>query len=255
MRINRVRLILMRSSVILLTLTALPFTVSGGSLTPPGTPGPTMATLSEVKDSVDQTVTGINDVQTTVDTVEVKVDTVQSSVSTVSTKVDSLLSSSSTNSGSTPIGIVTINGQTQGDISKNANTPKSLGGLANPNFPSSAILLLNYGNGLVVPTDFQSGLPTSVPVFQTTTIVKYIDQSSPMLLNAVDTLEDIPTITIRLFRTSSLGLQEEYYRLTYSDAKIISVTQDGPNKEIIEFVFNEVIADHLVSAISGSASR
>lgn len=81
--------------VIALVALALGSPVAGGSLTPPGTPGPTMVTLDEIKTAVDSngaavaTVdTKVGAVDTKVGTVDTKVTSLQSSVSSVSTKVD-----------------------------------------------------------------------------------------------------------------------------------------------------------------------
>ena len=123
---------------------------------------------------------------------------------------------------------MTITGATQGDISAGAMSPDSVGTLSNKTQENS-IQIQEFELGVEIPTDTQSGQPTGRRVHKGARVVKYIDKSSPLLMQAIANGEQLATVGIQFFRTAASGTQEHYYTITLNEASLVKCRPYFPN--------------------------
>jgi type VI secretion system secreted protein Hcp len=123
---------------------------------------------------------------------------------------------------------LTLSGDNQGDMSSGATGADSIGTLSNSNHENE-IQVQAFKMGMMVPKDPQSGQPTGRRIHTGVTFTKVVDKSSPMIMQALATGEQIKQATFKFFRTSPSGEQEHYYTLELEEALITEVTPWFPN--------------------------
>jgi type VI secretion system secreted protein Hcp len=110
-----------------------------------------------------------------------------------------------------------------------------------------------------VPTNTLTGQVTGTRKHEYLEVSKFIDKSSPLLLNSVTAPSELEII-LRFFRTpdeTSAGEPVEYYNITLQRAKIVSIKTMSPNildaendglmpYEIVRFTYGLIQADHIV---------
>lgn len=239
--------------------------VAAGSLTPPGTPGPTMATLDEIKTAVDDNGVAVGEVDTKVVSVDTKVTGLQSSVSSVSSKVDDVGADVADLQGTSSASMLPvpepsqmfetyaiIEGANQGFISDQASSEDSLGEMGAPGPNEDKITVLNFENTILKRLS-SNGTPTTGMSFEFSKILKYVDRSSPLLLSALRNNETLQ-ITVEHHRNNVMfGGSDLYYTHTYSNCKIAAIRHVGPNLEEIEFFFLSLTAEHQIEGTVSTA--
>jgi type VI secretion system secreted protein Hcp len=83
------------------------------------------------------------------------------------------------------------------------------------------VLALDFG--LKSPRDPASGLPTGRTICDAVNFRKPIDQSTPLLLNAISTNENITTAVFNEFRTTPQGAEQQFFTVELTNASIASV--------------------------------
>lgn len=112
----------------------------------------------------------------------------------------------------------------------------------------SEILVSSYQFEVISPRDPASGLPTGRRSYQPVHVTKEMNQSSPQLLNAVATNENLKSVVIDFWVTSRTGKEVNYYRVTLTDASISSIKQFSAGltvNEDIGFTFRKVEQESL----------
>jgi len=157
---------------------------------------------------------------------------------------------------------MTIQGETQGDITSGTFTEDSVGNIWQEAHQDQ-ILVEAFDHNVTVPTDTQSGQPTGQRVHKQLIITKVFDKCSPLLYEALTRGEKLPTCEIKWFRTSAQGVQEHYFTHKLEDAIIVDIKAHMPNcqdpgtasfthLEDISFSYRKITWTHEKCGTSGS---
>jgi type VI secretion system secreted protein Hcp len=157
---------------------------------------------------------------------------------------------------------LSIEGATQGPISKGAFTTQSVGNIYQEGHEDE-ILVEAFNHVVTVPTDVQSGQPTGQRVHKPLTITKVFDKASPLIYTALTTGEKLNKVEVKWYRTSPEGKQEHYFTITLEDAIITSINSRMPNcqdpgqahfthLEDVSFTYRKISWTHEVGGTSGS---
>ena len=156
---------------------------------------------------------------------------------------------------------LTITGATQGQISQNAFTANSVGNIYQEGQENTVFCqALSYH--VTLPRDPQSGQVTGQRVHMPATLLKYVDQASPLLLTSIASGE-VLQITADYYRTSTAGKQEKYYTVQFTDVILVELRPHTPNAldpnnapyrdmEEIKFTYRAIDVTHVVGGTSGS---
>ena len=158
----------------------------------------------------------------------------------------------------------TIQGKNQGEISAGSMSVDSVGTLSYKG-QEDAIQVQEFELGVEIPTDPQSGQPTGRRIHTGLRLIKYIDKSSPMLLQAIASGEQLETVEIQFFRTSATGTQEHYYTIKIEEATLVRYRPHFPNSldpdtkgyahmEELLFQYKAIEMTHVVGGTSGRDS-
>lgn len=157
---------------------------------------------------------------------------------------------------------LSLEGATQGPISKGAFTTQSVGNIYQEGHEDE-ILVEAFNHIVTVPTDPQSGQPTGQRVHKPLTITKVFDKASPLLYTALTTGEKLPKVEVKWYRTSPEGKQEHYFTIKLEDAIITNINSRMPNcqdpgqahfthLEDVSFTYRKITWTHEVGGTSGS---
>ena len=103
------------------------------------------------------------------------------------------------------------------------------------------------------PTDLKTGKLTGNRTHTPITIVKQIDQSTPFFNKACCSGECLKDITVSLYNISQSGKEEEYFRYTLSNARIMAIqpmiggteNADMPDREKIAVIYETIEWQHI----------
>lgn len=112
------------------------------------------------------------------------------------------------------------------------------------------ILVSSYLFEVTAPHDPASGQATGKRVYKPITITKQLNSSSPQILNALVTNENLKTVVIDFFKTDKTGKEFIYYRVTLTDARITSDKQYSSGDTVSEdvaFTFFKITQEDLVN--------
>ena len=157
-----------------------------------------------------------------------------------------------------------IEGANQGDMSSGATSADSIGTLSRSAM-EDYITVQEFELNIEVPTDPQSGQPTGRRVHKGARFVKYLDKSSPMLLQAIATGEQITKLSMEFYRVNTSGEQEHYYTLELEEATLVKLTPHFPNcldsdsasyshMEELTLSYKKINVTHEVAGTSGGDS-
>jgi type VI secretion system secreted protein Hcp len=155
---------------------------------------------------------------------------------------------------------MSIKGTKQGDITKDASGPKSMGNLGQKGHENEVIVQA-FRHEVVTPTDPQSGQPTGQRVHRPVIVTKVYDKTSPQLYQALCTGERLTEVEIHWFRTSKEGKQEHYFTHKLTDAVIVNIKAVMPNcqdpsqssfthLEEVAFSYRKIEWTHVVAGVS-----
>ena len=152
--------------------------------------------------------------------------------------------STATNAGAAAAGVVhiemKITGQKTGAF-KGDSTQKG---------HEDQILVSSYFFQLDSPRDAATGQASGKRQYKPLTITKQLNGSSPQLLQASATNENLTSVVINFYRTDRTGREVNYYRVTLTDAAISSGKQYSSGSSVSEdiaFVFRKVQQDDLIA--------
>jgi type VI secretion system secreted protein Hcp len=105
---------------------------------------------------------------------------------------------------------LSVTGQKQGKI----KGPVTLPGR------KDTIQVFAGGHNIVSPRDPQSGLPTGQRIHKPLTIAKEIDCSSPLLINALTTNENLKEVVLQFWQQDRTGRDSVFYTIRLLNANI-----------------------------------
>ena len=157
---------------------------------------------------------------------------------------------------------MSIEGNTQGNITAGAFTAESVGNIYQEGHENECIVQA-FSHEVIIPRDPQSGQPTGPRVHQPVIITKVYDKSSPLLYNALTSGEVLKEVVIKWYRTSMQGTQEHYFTHTLTDAVIVSINAHMPNcqdpgqahfthLEDVAMSYRKIDWEHMVAGTAGS---
>ncbi len=157
-----------------------------------------------------------------------------------------------------------ITGANQGAMHSGASDSDSIGTQSKSD-KKDYIQIQGFQSKIETPTDIQSGQPSGQRVHYGVTFTKVYDKSSPMLMQALATGEQISSCEIQWFRTSATGEQEHYYTTKYEDGTVTSIKKDMPNAqdpsnasyghlEHVTLTYKKITETHEKAGTSGSDS-
>jgi type VI secretion system secreted protein Hcp len=138
-----------------------------------------------------------------------------------------------------PMAITDANGSTQGLISSG----DTVGGF------TDAIQIYSYSHQVSTTRDAASGLPTGKRQHKPITIIKPIDKSTPLLMNALVTNENLTTIKFRMFTVDAAGTTN-YFTVELVNASVADIlhesvgvggSADPAPREHVSFVYQTII--------------
>ncbi|XSC42410.1 type VI secretion system tube protein TssD [Bradyrhizobium sp. RDT10] len=97
---------------------------------------------------------------------------------------------------------MTIKGKKQGDISKDASKPVSIGQVGKSDAGKQGkITVVAFTSGIIVPRDVTSGVATGARNHQPVLFTKFFDRASPLLWQALATNEVLEEVVCEFYRT------------------------------------------------------
>ena len=159
-------------------------------------------------------------------------------------------------------GYMSIEGETQGNITEGANSMDSMGNRFQEDHENE-ITVQGFEHQILIPRDPQSGQPSGQRVHDAFVITKIYDKSSPKLYEALTSGERLPKVVLKWYRTSMTGQQEHYFTHELEDAMIVDIKAKMPNcqdpamahfthMEDISLTYRKISWTHEVSGTSGS---
>ena len=128
-----------------------------------------------------------------------------------------------------------LKGQKQGDM-KGSVTQKGREG---------KIAVIAVSHEIVSPRDAASGLPTGKRMHKPFVITKELDQSSPLLYNALVNNENITDFELQFWRPAMTGAEEQYYTVRLTNANIATIDfrmLNTKNPDLVRYAEYEEIA-------------
>jgi len=157
---------------------------------------------------------------------------------------------------------LTLSGANQGDMSAGAMSADSVGTMSKSDHENE-IQIQAFKLEITVPKDPQSGQPTGRRIHKGVSFTKVLDKSSPMIMQAVATGEQIKKAIFKFYRTSSSGQQELYYTIELQEALVTDVSPWFPNSlepangpighmEDVSMSYKMITETHEVAGTSGA---
>jgi type VI secretion system secreted protein Hcp len=150
-----------------------------------------------------------------------------------------------------------IVGTKQGEITKDASSPESVGSNHEKTHVDQ-IKVLAFDHTVEVPRDAISGQTTGLRVHKALRITKQFDKTSPLLMEALTTGEILTEVETFWYRAQPEGGQQLYYRIGLENARIIRIHDymhncNDPDKsheshmEDVYFCYDRIMWSHDVS--------
>ena len=156
---------------------------------------------------------------------------------------------------------MTINGTTQGPITKGAFSSQSVGNIYQEGHLDE-VLIKAFQHSITIPRDSQTGQPSGQRTHNPFVITKLFDKSSPLIYTALTTGETMDKVELKWYRTSLKGKQEHYYTMVLDDAVIVDIessmsTDHGTVNELtpyekVSFTYRKITWTHETASTSGS---
>jgi type VI secretion system secreted protein Hcp len=91
------------------------------------------------------------------------------------------------------------------------------------------ILVEAFDHEIHIPHDIQTGLSAGKRVHGAFKVVKEFDRATPMICQALCTGEHMKDVTLKFYRVSKSGTEEQYFTIVLEDAIVVSVRPWMPN--------------------------
>jgi type VI secretion system secreted protein Hcp len=105
--------------------------------------------------------------------------------------------------------------------------------------PNGVMILIGLSHAIISPRDAASGLPTGKRMHKPFVITKELDKSSPKLLTALVSNENLTTVTFTLTRKNADGTTAPYMTVKLTNANVSSRAETG-NLEEISFTYQKI---------------
>lgn len=92
-----------------------------------------------------------------------------------------------------------------------------------------SILVHQANHDITVSVDAATGLPTGKRQHKPFTVTKPVDRSSPVLFSVLTAGEVLPTVEIKFWRPSPGGVEQQYYTIKLTNARIVGVKTIQPD--------------------------
>ncbi len=157
---------------------------------------------------------------------------------------------------------IAIEGSTQGNITAGAFTEDSVGNVYIEGHEDE-LMAQAVEHIVTVPTDPQSGQPSGQRVHKAFKFTCSLNKAVPLMYNALASGEMLTNVTVKWFRTSIDGKQEEFFNTVLEDAIIVDMNlvmphvQDSKNEPFTQLLevslsYRKIDWDHTVAGTSGS---
>lgn len=123
---------------------------------------------------------------------------------------------------------MSIEGATQGLISRGASSAESIGNHAVEDHVDEC-RIFEIHHHVHKPADPHSGQPTGQRVHEPMVLTKMMDKASPLLYNALATGETLTRVELRFYRTSAAGSMEHYGSWLLESAIVVGMKAIMPN--------------------------
>ena len=129
-----------------------------------------------------------------------------------------------------------VTGESQGDIDGSVTQAGR----------ENSIEIYGFSHEVISPRDAASGRATGKRQHLPFTIKAPIDRSTPLLFNALATNENLPQVTLRLYRPSRSGKEEQYYTIELVNATVSSIKKEAgkeardPHLMIVSFAYQQI---------------
>jgi len=140
---------------------------------------------------------------------------------------------------------ISIQGKTQGNITKGAFTSESVGNIYQEGHEDQ-ILVQEVKHRVTTPTDPQSGQPSGQRVHKPYIFTCALNKAVPLLYQALASGEMLPKVETQWYRTSVDGKQEHFFTTTLEDATVVDITTVMPHaQDATKAEFTQLIDVHL----------
>jgi type VI secretion system secreted protein Hcp len=157
---------------------------------------------------------------------------------------------------------IAIEGETQGSITSGACTADSIGD-AYVEGHEDEMLVQNFDHTVTVPTDPQSGQPSGRRVHKAFKFTVNLNKAVPLLYNALASGEKLSSVTLKWYRTSIEGKQENFFTTTLENATITNIDCAMPHCQdpaysdftqdvTVSLAYRKITWDHAIAGTSGS---
>lgn len=157
---------------------------------------------------------------------------------------------------------ISIEGKTQGPITKGAFTADSVGNIFVEGHEDQ-ILVQEVNHRIKVPTDPQSGQPSGQRVHGPLIFTCSLNKAVPLLYNALASGEMLPKVELSWYRTSVDGKQERFFATKLIDAVIVDIdlvmphAQQADNKEFtqlckVSLAYRGIEWEHIMGSTAGA---
>jgi len=155
-----------------------------------------------------------------------------------------------------------VTGKKSGVMTKGASTAPSLGN-GYQDEHKDEVKVQAFSHEVTRPYDPQSGAPTGMRIHHPVVITKVFDKSSPILLEALCSGEELTEVEIRWYRNDAYTEEEHYYTTTLEDARVVkikdymqhsqgSATAPMAQLQDVHFSYSKISWDHVVAQTSGA---
>jgi len=126
-----------------------------------------------------------------------------------------------------------------------------------------SIMVIGFSHEVDSPFDAASGLPTGKRQHKPLCIIKEIDKSTPLIMNALSNNENITEMQLQFWQPSRSGKEIQYYTIELHNARIVNIKQEMPDnslpenmrlkeREHISFVYQQITWTYMDGGISAS---
>jgi len=117
---------------------------------------------------------------------------------------------------------MTATGETQGEIVGGSTQAGREGQME----------IVEYGHSISQAIDNASGLPSGKRQHRAIRVTKEIDRATPILMNAMTINETLTNVTIRFWRPSKTGQEEQFFTVELLNAHIVNITHSNKTYDL-----------------------